>query len=424
MLKLPNTTRLLLHCVQLSVTDNMRDEIEALVRQPIDWKAFEDAAMWHGIAPLAFNGLRNVQARQHLPAQLFESLKSEYRKNLIRNTMIFAELEKIVAMLGEQHVPVILLKGAAITRIIYKDIGLRPMSDIDILVKKEDLYQAVHAIEACGYHQHDRENLEQLLNTKYHVVYIHPDINVLLEIHWDITSDHNPSLVRSNVPNLMDMWWSRASNAESGFNNVFHLHPIDLICLLSSHFFKHRFVKSGAGFSTHGGILQLCDILNIVCFYNNEVTWDALAAEARRIGLTRTVNVALHVVKTLFADAIDDRIAFFDNLIIEPSDKAIAHRVVKRIDDMPDKHAPVPIGFIRADKTASYPDRIANIVRAAFPDPVTLSGRLNRPINSNWFYLNYLLRVFLLINNYGKTWFMRRHLKEEGVLRRWIDGTD
>ena len=134
-----NTTRLLLHCVQLNVTDNMRAEIETLIRQPIDWKAFEDAAKWHGVAPLAFNGLRNVRASHRLPDQLFKTLKSEYRKNLIRNTLIFADLEKIVAALGEQSVPVVLLKGAAITRMIYKDIGLRPMSDIDILVKKEDI---------------------------------------------------------------------------------------------------------------------------------------------------------------------------------------------------------------------------------------------------------------------------------------------
>lgn len=424
MLKLSDTNRLLLRCIQMNATDKMHAEVEALIRQPIDWKTFENAAMWHGIAPLAFNGLKNVRSRHRLPDQLLNKLKSEYRKNLIRNTLIFAELDRIIAALGELPLPVVLLKGAAITRMIYKDIGLRPMSDIDILVKKENLYQAVQAIEACGYRQHGREGLEQLLNTKYHVVYFNPDTKVLLEIHWDITCNRNPSLVRSSVSSLMDMWWSRASNAESGFDHVFHLDPIDLICLVGPHFFKHRFLKTNAGFSTKGGLLQLCDILNIVNFHQDSLNWDALKAESQRMGLHSTVSVTLWIVKTIFNDVIDERIKLFDDLIVEPSDKMIAQGVVKRICAIQDKREPVPIGFIRSQPSSTYRDRIASIIKAAFLDPVTLSGRLNRPINSRWFYLNYLLRVFLLIKNYGKTWFMRRHLKEEGVLRRWIDGIE
>jgi len=424
MLKMSDTNRLLLRCVQLNATDKMHAEIEALINQPIDWKTFENAATWHGVAPLAFNRLRNIQDRQHLSIQCFETLKLEYRNNLIRNTIIFAELEKIVDTLGEHSIPVVLLKGAAITRMIYKDIGLRPMSDIDILVKKEDLYQAVQAIEGCGYRQHNREDLEQLLNTKYHVVYFNPDTKVLLEVHWDITCNRNPSLVRSSVSSLMDMWWSRASNAVSGLDHVFHLDPIDLICLVGPHFFKHRFLKTNAGFSTKGGLLQLCDILNIVNYYQDSLSWNALKAESQRVGLHSTVSVALWVVKTLFNDVIDNRIILFDDLMVAPSDKMIAHGVVKRICAMQDKREPVPIGFIRTQPSSTYRDRIASIVKAAFLGPATLSGRLNRPINSRWFYLNYFLRVFLLIKNYGKTWFMRRHLKEEGVLRRWIDGIE
>ena len=141
MLKLSNTTQLLLHCVQLNVTGKVRDKIQTLARQRIDWKAFEEAAVWHGVAPLAFNNLRKVRSRHRLPVNLFEALKSEYRNNLIRNTLIFAELTKILSILDGQHIPVVPLKGAHITKMIYRDIGLRPMSDIDILVQREDIHK-------------------------------------------------------------------------------------------------------------------------------------------------------------------------------------------------------------------------------------------------------------------------------------------
>ena len=154
------------------------------------------------------------------------------------------------------------------------------------------------------------------------------------------------------------------------------------------------------------------------------ITWDALKSDSQQIGFLSTVSVALEVVKTIFSGIIDDRIAIFDDLDITPTDKAVAKSIVTRVLDMSDKHAPVPVGFIRADQEITYIGRIANVFKTAFPDPRTLSGRLNKPIESNWFYLNYFLRVVLLIKNYGKTWFMRRHLKEEGVLRRWINGVE
>jgi hypothetical protein len=99
MMKLSNTIRLLLHCVQLNPSKNIRDEIESLVRQPIDWDTFEEYALWHGVAPLSFIGLREIQDRERLPVQFFETLKAEYRKNLIRNTMLFSELENVVGAL-------------------------------------------------------------------------------------------------------------------------------------------------------------------------------------------------------------------------------------------------------------------------------------------------------------------------------------
>jgi hypothetical protein len=272
---------------------------------------------------------------------------------------------------------------------VYKDIGLRPMSDIDILVKREHIHQSVQAIESCGYRHYDREDLEQLLNTRYHVVYFNPDINVLLEIHWDITSDHHPLLVRSHISDLMEKWWSRVSNEVTGFDHVFHLHPIDLICLLSIHFFKHRFIKQRACFSSKGAILQLCDILNVICFYQDVISWDELRAESQKMGLYRIVSVSLWVVKTVFSEVINDRIAFFEKLDIDRCDKEVAVYAAKRICKMKDKHEPVPSEFIRTDKTSSYLSRTAGMVNKFFPDPETLSKIMNKPINSNWFYLNY-----------------------------------
>lgn len=420
-MKVSDEIRLLLNCIQLQPNKNIIQNIDTISRRPIDWKLFTDAALWNGVAPLAYNGLRHCQARHGVPAEYFEKLKSIYRENLIRNTIMFSEFEKIAGVLGKSNIPMVPLKGAGFAKMIYKDIGLRPMSDIDILVKPQDRDQAIQVIDTIGYRQCKGERLENSLKNEYHFVVINPETNVLLEIHWDISCKRHPSLVCSKAENLMNIWWSRVSTANSGSGNVFHLHPIDLICLVSAHFFKHRFISRNTGFSSTGSLLQLCDILNIIRFYQNEITWDELKAESQRMGLYSVVSVVLRVVQTVFWEVFQESDSLFRNVSVDPSDQAIAQYVLKRIFSMNDKESPVPIVFTHKPENVSLLGHIGHIFQKAFPDPATLSRKLNRPIDSKWFYLNYLYRTFFLFKRYGKVWFHKQDLREEDALRRWIN---
>jgi hypothetical protein len=35
--------------------------IRGLIRRDLDWNGFLDSARWHGVAPLVFNKLKNIQ---------------------------------------------------------------------------------------------------------------------------------------------------------------------------------------------------------------------------------------------------------------------------------------------------------------------------------------------------------------------------
>ncbi len=421
-MKVSDEIRLLLNCIQLHPNKTVIKNIDSISRRSIDWKLFTDAALWHGLAPLAYNGLKNCQDRNGVPAEYFEKLKSIYLENLVRNTIIFAEFEKIAGVLGKSNIPIVALKGAGFAKMIYKDIGLRPMSDIDILIKLENLGKTIQAIETIGYFLSKGESLENKIKTDYHIQILNPETNVLLEIHWNISCKKNPSLVCSKAENLMDSWWSRVSQASAVEPvNVYHLHPVDLICLLSAHFFKHRFINRNAGFSTNGSLLQLFDILNIIRFYSGDIFWDELKAESLRIGLYSVISVIIHVMKNVFFEILFDCDFFFKNADGNPSDQVIAQYLIKRIFAMNDKDSPVPIAFIHKPKNVSLLGHINDIYQKAFPDPETFSRKLNHPIDSTGFCFNYLYRAFFLFKKYGRVYFQKKWLKEEDVLRRWIN---
>lgn len=416
--------RLLLHCSRLKVDDTAETEIRGLVRRYLDWNAFLDSARWHGVAQLVFNNLKKLPERKHIPADIMENLKSDYRKNLIRNTIIFAQLDNILTAFENRGMQVIPLKGAAISRMIYGDIGLRPMSDIDILVKKTNVHHAEKIVNELGYRPYKGKNLDEFLKTSHHSVYIKDDIKVLLEIHWAVASPHNPHLIQTVDSNLVDIWWQRALRHNSEFQNILSLDPADLIYLLSSHFFKHRFIRRYGAFNSNGALLQLCDVFNVVDHYQDDIKWDQVKIEARQIGLYKMVSVTLSIVRKIFELQNDHTMDFLNDWKLGGLDQEIINHVTKRLFMREDKLAPVPFAFMKAQTEISFQRRFINILKEIFPNPDALSRKLKRPIRSKAFYLIYLTRPFILLKRYGKTFFGMRRLKEEGILQRWIDSQD
>src|SRR4051794_36499031 len=46
-----------------------------------------------------------------------------------------------------------LLKGASMSVLYYRDAGARPMADLDLLVRRSDLHAAIETLEAHGWRQ-------------------------------------------------------------------------------------------------------------------------------------------------------------------------------------------------------------------------------------------------------------------------------
>ncbi len=419
-----NEDKLLLHCSRLTVDDAVEAAIRGLVRQDIDWYTFLDSARWHGVAQLVFNNLKKIPEPRHIPADIIENLKSDYRKNLIRNTIIFAQLDRILTAFKKRGMQVIPLKGAAISRLIYGDIGLRPMSDIDILVKKTNVHRAGKMVSELGYKPYEEKNLDDPLKTSHHIKFIQDDLQVLLEIHWAVASPQNPHHTRPKDVKLVDFWWRRAWCKNSEYPNILSLNPTDLLYLLSFHFFKHRFSRRYGVFNSKGALLQLCDVFNVVDYYRDDINWDQLKIEAHPIGFYKMVGVTLSIVKEIFGQQNDHTLNFLNSFSLDHMDYEVIDHFTKRLFFREDQHANVPSGLIKAQTEKPYTRRLVSIFKEIFPDPEALSRKLKRPIRSKAFYLIYLTRPFILLEKYGKIFFNMRRLKEEGIIKRWINSQD
>ncbi len=91
-------------------------------------------------------------SRHSLPLAPTVAARLERRATAVaaRNLQLNTELERILHVLNRANIPVILLKGAALNLTLYPRLDLRPMSDLDLLVRPQDADRAVRALTEQG----------------------------------------------------------------------------------------------------------------------------------------------------------------------------------------------------------------------------------------------------------------------------------
>jgi len=120
----------------------------------IRWTDLGAVAARHGVAPLVYRGLRELggdEALADAAVRLRDRCRDAYVRNVARNARIFAELARVLGPLRRAGIPVILLKGVAVTAAFFGDIGLRHMRDIDLLVPVDARARALALLEGLGY---------------------------------------------------------------------------------------------------------------------------------------------------------------------------------------------------------------------------------------------------------------------------------
>jgi hypothetical protein len=80
-----------------------------------------------------------------------ERLHRIYLVHLGRNTRRLHRLGKLLRLLEQAGIRVAVLKGAHLAEAVYRNIGLRSMNDLDILVRKTDLDRTMQCIGEAGF---------------------------------------------------------------------------------------------------------------------------------------------------------------------------------------------------------------------------------------------------------------------------------
>lgn len=160
--------------IDLSRTKLERDlllNLKDLLILDFDWNTFVDECSRHRVAAMCFKNL-NDHFFELTPKYVLESLQEQYNYYEKRNKALLVENHHISQKFNEAGIPCLSLKGISLISLVYDDIGLRRVGDIDLLVPRSQVYDATSVLQILGYNQfvNDLNSGQKLLVPK---VYSH-----------------------------------------------------------------------------------------------------------------------------------------------------------------------------------------------------------------------------------------------------------
>jgi len=294
--------RLLLRCCQTGKQGG-RPLLRSDIPSEIDWQTFLLLARKEGIAPLLYRRLVCCLDRECIPDWLARELKREYYAVLAKNAVVFEELKKALAALNNAGVEAMVLKGAVLAEQVYGDLGVRPMADVDLLIKGHDLAAIDQAFQTLGYLSDDLRSIDLTsipINYLTSVVYYSPTVYYLcFHLHWHIVNSTipNDSLIRSFK--ITDIWNAARQTTIAGTKTLV-MAPHNLLIHLAEH--GLRVTHSLSQF------IFLCDIHETVTTYEKEIDWDELVETSQKIKLDRFVYLSLALAVKLLDSQIPEKV--------------------------------------------------------------------------------------------------------------------
>jgi hypothetical protein len=236
------------------------------------------------LLPLLYHNLRLHGVEE--PAA--EALKEEYVRTWCDNQLLFESAAGIVRSFRAAGIETMLLKGAALASHFYGDSGLRPMSDVDILVRHEKAAAAVKLLGESGWNSNYRS--PQALIPYEQAVEFRDGRGGRCDLHWRILLDG-----RQDVGD--EDFWEASVPVELEATPTRALNPADQLLHVCVH---------GAEWNDMPPVRWVADAAMIIRAAQSEIDWARLIEQTQKRRLMLPMKDTLGYLCDLLGDAVPD----------------------------------------------------------------------------------------------------------------------
>jgi hypothetical protein len=375
------------------------------------------AAVAHGIAPVLHQVFAEAGPSDRCRDDARQVLAGERRATAARNLRNYAEFKRIALAMKAHDLPLMPLKGLHLAELVYGDISLRPMTDLDILVPEDRVPEAIQVLRSLGYGP-ETDNADAalaMIETTCALGFAHQVHGTWVEVHWRLSEPGD------GFAAPMDDVWRTSAVAKLGGCNVQVMQPEYLLLHVAAHLAcKHGFIF---------GVRALADVAEIVRAYP-QLDWTAFVDRAKRHGWQRGVALALRLARDhLQADIPTEAMAAIGGDAVDPALRSAALEQMLAAPKLPGEVVCSPNFLNLAGRSPA--GRVALLFSRIFAPRAELAMAYGIAPGSPWLPFYYVLRLRDLSRRYvhGTRELLRpgselsRAAARRTRLAAWIAGT-
>jgi hypothetical protein len=318
-----------------------------------DWEAVIRESDRQGLTPLLWERVSRDDAHSRIPDRVLSRLRQSYFDAIRKNTLLYHQLSKILRTLSAAGISAIVLKGVHLAEVVYGNIGLRPMVDIDLLIREADLPEAIAALQKLDYLPDRQIHLEASCRVRKHLPRFWGPMGVSVELHNSICDPKAPFAIDT------DGLWERKQPIRITDVQTFALAPEDLLLQVCFHAAYEHILDFG--------LRPLCDICEIVRCFRGSMDWDRFLVEIHNAGIARGSCLILLIAHELLGAEIPEAVRIVAAQIA--GDPEIHYLTMELLLNKPERPGPMSADFARAFGNSFLAERIAILWRVLFRSP-------------------------------------------------------
>ena len=302
--------QLILASVKIIPSQQELEALDALVPLVIDWELTTHLLIDRGIAPLLYKKLPLLSARELIPESTQNKLQQAYFRTLSRTMVLYNAYYEIARAFEEKNVRLVALKGIYLSESLYHDIGLRQLSDIDLLISEKDGEQSLEILRQLGYVSLNNHNVSDFIESKSQRVHYTPMVRneISVELH---TKLHRVSETYHVSP---ESCLENAIPFSIQDTHAYGLNEYDLLIHLCVHLDRH--FREG-----HVQFTCFMVITNLLEQYTDSFVWEMFLARCREFNCEADVMKYLIMVHRFFNVTLSEHL--IKTYLLTPSDEEL-----------------------------------------------------------------------------------------------------
>jgi len=263
----------------------------------VNWDEFIRLATYHGVGGLLFYWLRKLKLEGSLPRAVYRSLHHIYKSlsNIAEHHQ--KVLNEILVRFNNSGIEIILLKGSQLCHIEYPHFSLRPMGDIDLLVKKSNQLEIIKLMLEMGFNLYKTSQTCDKFFMKGTFKKRKKEIHkpIFVEAHSNF---HPPDRLNESFSVDMDEFWNGTQQQSINGFPFLQLCPTYNLIYLCTHLGEHHFSR----------LIWAYDIALLIHRHGEEIDWGKLEDFSGRMKVRNPLYHSLNLCQEFFQAPIPEKV--------------------------------------------------------------------------------------------------------------------